>query len=181
MTKRAFSLIEVLILLAIIAILTTLAIPTIRGALASAQRSQLLSNSKQVYATLIRAEGEGENLWPSTNSFNDWANKLTPRISTNDAKSIFGGAGVTVTTWPPDKSSLLVYEINSYSNEDYILVSSHNWNASAPAALEPNASPFGDSGFVFITKGGRGGIGYQKDATNGVTAQPAPLQGNPAP
>ena len=181
MTKRAFSLIEILILLAIIAILTTLAIPTIRGALASAQRSQLLSNSKQVYATLIRAEGEGENLWPSTNSFNDWASKLTPRISTNDAKSIFGGAGITVSTWPPDKASLLVYQVSSFSDEDYILVSSHNWDASAPAALEANAAPFGESGFIYVTKGGRGGIGYQKDATNAINGQPAPLVGNPSP
>lgn len=181
MRTRAFTILELMVVLAVIIILMTLAIPAIRGAIASASRAQLLSNSKQVHSTLIRAEGEGENIWPSTNSFNDWASKLTPRISTNDAKSIFGGAGVNVTTWPPDKSALLVYQVNSYSSEDYILVSSHNWDASAPAALEPNAAPFGDSGFVYITKGGRGGIGYQKDATNGVTGQPSPLSGNPAP
>lgn len=179
--RKAFTLIEVLIVLGIVVILASLALPAIRGAISSAQRSQVLSNIKQLYTVVLNSSIEGESLWPGTNEFNAWATTLPPRIATNDVKAIFSGGGITASNFPPEKSAIYVYQVREHVNEDYIFASSHNWNASTPTTLDPEATPFGESGFVYITKGGRGAIGRQKDATNAINGQPSPLSGNPSP
>lgn len=179
MKQRAFTLIEALVILGIIVILASLALPAIRGAINSAQRAQNLSNLKQLYSVVLNSTADGDSLWPGTNQFTDWVQSLPPRIATNDVKSLFSGGGITVTSFPPEKSAIYVYQVREHVNEDFIFASSQNWNAAQPQLLDPESVPFGDSGYVYVTKGGRGGIGRQKDSTNGVQGQPAPLQGTP--
>lgn len=181
MKQKAFSLIEIVVVLAIIVVLASLAIPAIRGAIGSAQKAQVLSNVKQLYSSVMASSTDGENLWPSTNDFSTWVKALPPRISTNDVKALFSGGGITVSNFPPERSAILVYSVRDFSNEDFIFASSHNWNATTPSNLDPESAPFGDSGFVYVTKGGRGGVGKSKDSTNVIANQPAPLNGIPTP
>lgn len=181
MRNKAFTLLEMLVVLAIFVILASLALPAIRGAITSAQRAQVLSNAKNLYSVVLNSTSDGDSLWPGTNQFNDWVRLLPHRIATNDVKSLFSGGGINVTNFPPDRSAIYVYQVREHFNEDYIFASSQNWNASQPATLNPEASPFGESGFVYITKGGRGGIGREREATNVIQGQPAPLSGNPSP
>lgn len=180
--RKAFSLLEALVVVGVAVILLSLSIPAIRGAIASAQKAQVLSNLKQLYTVVSTQSTDGNNLWPSTNTFGDWVTKLPPNISTNDIKAIFGGAGIKVNSFPPEKSSLTIYQVWQFSSDDFIFGSSANWNASAPAVLDPQNPPFGEQGFIYITRGGRAVSAGQEDSLSStIPGQPAPLSGIPAP
>lgn len=64
--QRAFSLIELLVVVVIMAVLSAVALPTYQKARASARRVECQQNLKQIYAALISYAGENNNMLPPT-------------------------------------------------------------------------------------------------------------------
>jgi prepilin-type N-terminal cleavage/methylation domain-containing protein len=173
---RAFTLVELLVVISIIAILASLAIPAIGNAMTRAQLTQTLSNSRQLALSSFAlsqeavSTGDTEILgFPGSNSFSKWAEELTNAgLSSNDVLKLLTGSGFTNKSWPPANAgcALYVYGVVDSSPSDMIFLTTKNWDASSPAALTSTAVPYGNKGFVAFRKGGDGAIYKDKQATN---------------
>ena len=85
-SQRAFSLVELLIVIAIIAVLATLAVPAIGGAMESSQRSKCASNMKSIGAGIHLYAADNDGRLPSINCINPestWIEQLQPYLGTN--------------------------------------------------------------------------------------------------
>ena len=177
---KAFTLVELLVVISIIAILASLALPAITGALARGQITQAMSNGRQIFIAnsqmALDAVTTGDtNLgWPgdiggSNTSWSPWASALVPAyMSTNDFNKMLSAPGLVRGTAvaPSSKSpsALNVYDIKDSSTMESTYITTANFTNGQ--ALSPVAKPFGDKGFVVFKKGGDGAIFLKAQATN---------------
>jgi prepilin-type N-terminal cleavage/methylation domain-containing protein len=176
---RAFTLIELLVVISIIAILAALALPAITGALARGQLSQSLSNSRQIYtATFAMAmdsvsTGDTNIGWPADigSSWQNWATALVEGkyLATNDFNKMLSAPGAVR---PPETaissstpSGLAIFNVSDTNASTTVFITTANY-LSAGQALDPNAKPFGDKGFVTLRKGGDANVYQARQATN---------------
>jgi len=85
--KKGFTLIEMLVVIAIIALLATLVVPAVTGALENAQRMTAMANGKGIYSSIfatVADAGSRRNYFPSATPPSG-----TPSYSTNDSTSYF--------------------------------------------------------------------------------------------
>lgn len=73
--RSAFTLIEMLVVIAIIALLAAILVPTVTQALESANRTRVLSNGRGIHQQIFQAMTEGivfgtESFWPDRNNAN---------------------------------------------------------------------------------------------------------------
>jgi prepilin-type N-terminal cleavage/methylation domain-containing protein len=172
---HAFTLIELLVVISIIAILASLAIPAVTGALTRGQLTQSLNNSRQLQmATQTMAidsvtAGDGPG-WPGDADGISWGEFCTSLtngryLSAADLKKLVSAPGVKVSgAFPPSPSALQVYPVRENSPGDAIFISTQNWNGFSD--LNPEATPYGDKGFVIFRKGGDGNVFQANQATN---------------
>lgn len=84
--RAAFSLTELLVVIAIIAVLASLAVPAVNGAMESSQRSKCASNMKSIGAGIHLYAAENNGRLPSINCINPdstWIEQLQPYLGTN--------------------------------------------------------------------------------------------------
>lgn len=199
--SSAFTLIELVVVIAIIASLAAFAMPALTNALTRGQMTGSLNNVRQFYLAgyqmaLDGASNSDPNLsWPG-----DDPNVATLTVASYSAKLIKNdylkpgdltklltapGAACTVTATGPDANgdytvtyasgtpALKVYKVHDADSANTLFAVTKNYTYDT--ALVASDSPFGDKGFVLVRKGGDASILRKNNAT-AITGQEATFQ-----
>lgn len=192
----AFTLIELLIVISIIGILATMAVPAVNNALVQGQMTGTLSNARQLHMVTQQMSldnfnaGEGIQ-WTMDTSSSSSGGSGTP-ISltayfdalTNNGAYLQPKELVKLLTAPgvsPQSGSLSanniafkIFGVSENSPSDQPFVITKNWSGSGGAGgtLNAQATPYGKKGFVMFTKGGGGGI-YKLPSASSTNLFPA--------
>lgn len=164
---------EVLVAVVIAFFLVYLALPRGGCAPVSGQKTQTLSNAKQLYLATqqmaLDGEAEGKtNLgWPGDTggTFSSWVHQLLagPYLTTNDFRKLMSAPGMI----PPageiltkEQCALLAYAVSSNSSPETVFLTTANFTNTPAGGLPPekSAKPYGDKGFVIFRRGGDGAI-----------------------
>ena len=186
----AFTLIEMLVVISIIAIIAAFAVPTLTQALSKGQMTGTMNNVRQLYLAgqqmaLDGATNSDANYaWPgdytgtaAVNTLEDYCGKLVTNgyLNQGDLQKLLNapGANCNVTSSADangvakvtltGKSGLKVYKIKEVdsSNTLFAVTSNYVYNT----ALKTTDAPYGDKGFVVMHKGGDAGILRKNQAT----------------
>lgn len=177
---QAFTLVELLVVISIIAILASLAIPAVTGALTRGQATQTLSNMKQLhqvaYTMAMDATTTGDTNvgWPGGMPNKTWAGWITNAVpgylKTNDMAKLLSAPGITVpatatlSSLTPGQANngraVVLYQVAETNENTTVLFSSSNFtnNSSGGDALSASSLPYGDKLYIVFRKGGDGSI-----------------------
>ena len=169
--EAAFSWFEVIVLIAVLAVLATLAMPRITCRPVKGTMTQTLSNMKQLHLATHSMELDGiaerntNRAWPGDTggTFTNWTRQLVPAyLETKDFCKLLSAPGVRVpTSVLPTKmteGALCIYAVRGESSGDVVFLTTANFTNTPQggAALLKSAKPYGDTGFVVFRKGGDG-------------------------
>lgn len=182
--STAFTLIEMLVVISIIAVLATLAYPALTQAITKGQMTGTMNNARQLYlagfqmATDGAANSNADHAWPGDYaglaSLTDYCTKLVQNdyLKVGDLQKILNAPGVNCTVNssgnPPTvtlsgPAALKVYKVKDVdaSNTIFSVTANYVYNT----ALTPTGAPYGDKGFVVMRRGGDAGIYRKNQAT----------------
>jgi len=179
--NKAFTLVELLIVIAIIGLLAALALPAITGALARAQLTGIVSNARQIHVAAQQMALDvitgastvgwpGDNNTPTTGSAKVYLEQLKNGGYLAEAeviKLVSGPGFPQAADWNALAATNIQFRIgNVTAGEDgtVMWLWTKNFNNSndpiASTSLNTNVGP-GKAGFVVLRKGGDGGV-YQE-------------------
>lgn len=173
--SSAFTLIEMLVVISIIAVLAAFGVPALTNALARGQMTGTLNNTRQLYlaAQSMALDGATNSdtslAWPGDASpalttLQEYCTKLVQNdyLKVGDLQKILSAPGVTCTATadaatPPNislggKSALKVYKVKETDSANTILAVTANYTYDTD--LTSATAPFGDKGFIVQRKGG---------------------------
>ena len=196
--QSAFTLLELLVVISIIAIMASLALPHIMRALTKGQMLQTLSNERQLYlatqsmamdATTTGATNMG---WPGDNtspSFSAWSTALcSGDLSVHDFCKLCSAPGVVVSSGKiPTAASETAFHIypvseESPSNAIFLITRNatlHGSGENTTVTLDATKKPYGNKGCVIMHRGGDAVILLPSQLTN--TSSLGILEKNAAP
>jgi prepilin-type N-terminal cleavage/methylation domain-containing protein len=172
----AFTLIEMLVVISIIAVLAAFAVPAVLQGLTKGQMVGTMSNARQMYLAgqqmaLDGTSNSDPNLsWPGDGSgvatLQDYCNRLVQNdyLKPADLPKLLSapGAACTMTSTTDaqgvttvtlgGKSGLKVYRVKDADAGNTVFAVSANYTYNS--ALNAANSPYGDKGFVVMRKGG---------------------------
>ncbi|MDP9097495.1 MAG: hypothetical protein M3N48_00680 [Verrucomicrobiota bacterium] len=207
----AFTRIELVVVLVIVAVILVLAWPALKNALTKRDLTRTMNNGRDLYLAAFRMATDGAAnsdptlAWPGdypVNSLAEYSSKLVERnyLKQADLQRLLGAPGVAFTvtgTGAPatmaltGKSALKVYKVKRSDPSNTIFAASSNYVYDTE--LNPNVEPFGDAGFVVVRKSGDAGVykkgqatvaGYDNDVARFQTetgALPGAVKGEVAP
>lgn len=179
----AFSRIELVVILAIVAVILFLAWPTLSNALVKRNLTRTMNNARQLYLVAFQmamdgaAKFDSNRAWPGgypTIGFAEYCGKLVQNgyLKPADLQRLLSAPGATCTaimSGPPatlllsGKSALKLYKVKASDPSNTIFAVSSNYVYDTP--LNPDSVPFGDAGFVVIRKNGDVGVYKKNQAT----------------
>jgi len=198
-SQSAFTLIEMLVVISIIAVLAAFAVPALTSALTKGQMTGTMNNGRQLYLAgqqmaLDGSANSDPNLgWPADvgdNTLNLYVTRLVNQnyLKVGDVQKLLSGPGasaqVTSSTagTPPvttitvaGTAAFKIYPVADADASNVIFATSRNYSYNS--VLTPTAggvanNPFGDKGFVVQRKGGDASILRPNNATdNGNISQ----------
>lgn len=191
--SSAFTLIEMLVVISIIAVLAAFGVPALTNALARGQMTGTLNNTRQLYLAAQQMALDGATnsdtslAWPgdaspALTSLQEYCTKLVQNdyLKVGDLQKILSAPSVTCTATadaatPPNitlggKSALKVYKVKETDSANTILAVTANYTYDTD--LSSATAPFGDKGFIVQRKGGDAAMlrKNQAKATSGAEA-----------
>jgi prepilin-type N-terminal cleavage/methylation domain-containing protein len=185
-SQSAFTLIEMLVVISIIAVLAAFAVPALTSALTKGQMTGTMNNARQLYLAgqqmaLDGAANSDPNLtFPGDDaailSVSDYMTRLVNNdyLKPGDVQKLMNGPGtnatVTYAAGPPatitmggTTPALKIFRVTEANSSNCVFMESNNYTYDT--ALPPTTNPFGDKGFIIQRKGGDASILRKNNAT----------------
>jgi prepilin-type N-terminal cleavage/methylation domain-containing protein len=197
-SSAAFTLIEMLVVISIIAVLAAFAVPALTSALTRGQMTGTVNNTHQLYLAAQQMALDGTTNsdsslgWPgdittpaAVTTLLAYCDKLVANNylpSAGDLKKVLSAPGTTCAvtggttaadgTYSPITAigtpALKIYRVHETNPPSTVFAVTANYTYNT--ALTPAGSPFGDKGFVVQRKGGDASIFKKAQATGSGTA-----------
>jgi prepilin-type N-terminal cleavage/methylation domain-containing protein len=190
-SHSAFTLIEMLVVISIIAVLAAFAVPALTSALTRGQMTGTMNNARQLYLAsqqmaLDGAANSDPNLvWPGDGgdvSLQDYCSRLVANdyLKPGDLQKLLNAPGTScvvtpVPAAPPftgvtlaGPAGIKVFLVTEADSANVVLAESANYTYNTP--LSPNTNPFGEKGFIIQRKGGDASILRKNNAVNAGNA-----------
>ena len=191
-SQSAFTLIEMLVVISIIAVLAAFAVPALTSALTKGQMTGTLNNGRQLYLAgqqmaLDGAANSDPNLiWPGDDAtittVTLYANRLFQNdyLKGGDLQKLLNAPGtnatVTVNAGPPQSVTLAgatpafkFFKVHDADSANVVFLETNNY-AYNTTLQGVTTAPFGDKGFIVQRKGGDASILRKNNAVNGGNA-----------
>jgi prepilin-type N-terminal cleavage/methylation domain-containing protein len=197
-SQSAFTLIEMLVVISIIAVLAAFAVPALTSALTKGQMTGTLNNGRQLYlagqqmALDGAANSDPALIWPGDDAAIATVNNYCDRLVSNDylkpgdLQKLLNGPGTNATvadngTTPPTVTlagatpAFKFFKVKDADSSNVVFLESNNYKYDT--TLNGVAtSPFGDKGFIVQRKGGDASILRKNNAVH-TAGQEAIFQG----
>ncbi|MFN2622781.1 MAG: type II secretion system protein [Chthoniobacterales bacterium] len=179
----AFSKIELIVVLAIVAVIAVLAWPTLKNALVKRDLTRTMNNGRELYLIAFRmatdgvAKSDSNRAWPGdypANGLAEYCNKLVQNdyvkpadlqrwLSTPGAECAATMSGPPATLMLSGNTALKIYKVKTSDPSNTIFAASSNYVYDT--LLNSNTIPFGEAGFVVVRKSGDAGVYKKGQAT----------------
>jgi prepilin-type N-terminal cleavage/methylation domain-containing protein len=191
-SQSAFTLIEMLVVISIIAVLAAFAVPALTSALTKGQMTGTMNNGRQLYLAaqqmaLDGAANSDPNLsWPGDDAtiltVSDYMTRLVANdyLKPGDVQKLLNGPGtnatVTYAAGPPPTitmggttPALKIFKVKEAHSSNVVFIESNNYKYDT--TLDGvTTNPFGDKGFIVQRKGGDASILRKNNAVAGAGA-----------
>lgn len=193
-TRRtsAFTLIEMLVVIAIIATIAAFAVPALTNAMTKGQMTGTMNNARQLYLAGYQMALDGgtnsdaNRAWPgdyaTVPSLAQYCVKLvgTDYLKAGDIQKVLSAPGAACTvasdgTPSGGKSGLKVYLVKDSDASNVIFAVSANYVYDT-ALDNTSPTPYGEKGFIVVRKGGDGAV-LRKDNATATVGQEATFEG----
>jgi len=191
-SQSAFTLIEMLVVISIIAVLAAFAVPALTSALTKGQMTGTMNNGRQLYLAaqqmaLDGAANSDPNLvWPGDDATITTVSLYMTRLVANDylkpgdVQKLMNGPGtnatVTYAAGPPPTitmggttPALKIFKCTDANSSNVVFIESNNYTYDT-TLTGVTTNPFGDKGFIVQRKGGDASILRKNNAVAGASA-----------
>ena len=198
-SSSAFTLVEFLVVIAIIAILAALLVPVLTSALSKAQMTGTMNNARQLYLAQFQMSNDGSatndatSAWPgdlaaAPADLVAYANILCGKgyLRAGDAIKMFNAPGASFTATVTNvngadslsgatgTAALKVWGVKDGDPATTVFCTTHNYVYDT--ALTNGTVPYGTKGFITVRKGGDASVFRVGQATTAGWADPTSFQ-----
>jgi len=188
-SQSAFTLIEMLVVISIIAVLAAFAVPALTSALTKGQMTGTMNNARQLYLAgqqmaLDGAANSDPNLcFPGDDAtiltVSDYMTRLVANdyLKPGDVQKLMNGPGtnatVTYAATPPTITmggatpALKIFKVREAHSSNVVFLESNNYTYDT-TLQGVTTNPFGDKGFIVQRKGGDASILRKNNAVAGA-------------
>jgi len=191
-SQSAFTLIEMLVVISIIAVLAAFAVPALTSALTKGQMTGTMNNARQLYlagqqmALDGAANSDPALTFPGDDplilTVSDYMTRLVANdyLKPGDVQKLMNGPGtnatVTYAAGPPatitmggTTPALKIFRVTEANSSNVVFMESNNYTYDT-TLTGVTTNPFGDKGFIVQRKGGDASILRKNNAVSGAGA-----------